>query len=190
VSSIAVVLDADVLFSATIRDTLLRAAAAGLYRLYFSHDILREVQRNLSATGRADPQQARRLVNTIGDHFPESLVTGYEVLIDAMTNDPKDRHVLAAAVVSGSQVIVTNNSKHFPAASLEPFGIEAWSPDNFLTYLFDLYPEVMAHVFMEQIEDLRSPSMTYNELLSRLGRQAPGFAALLRREFDKRSEIG
>ncbi|HEU4544060.1 MAG TPA: hypothetical protein VFR23_23220 [Jiangellaceae bacterium] len=32
----------------------------------------------------------------------------YESLIDAMTNDPKDRHVLAAAVRANTEVIVTS----------------------------------------------------------------------------------
>ncbi len=45
------------------------------------------------------------------DAFPEALVTGHEWLIDSMPNDPKDRHVVAAAVKAGAQVIVTINLK-------------------------------------------------------------------------------
>jgi predicted nucleic acid-binding protein len=40
-------------------------------------------------------------------------VTGHEPLIAAMKNDEKDRHVVAAAVKAGAQVIVTSNLKHF-----------------------------------------------------------------------------
>jgi hypothetical protein len=47
VSPFEVVLDACVLFPASIRDTLLRAADAGLYRVYWSELILEEVRRNL-----------------------------------------------------------------------------------------------------------------------------------------------
>ncbi len=39
--------------------------------------------------------------------FPESLVTGHDQLIDAMENEPKDRHVAAAALKIGAPVIVT-----------------------------------------------------------------------------------
>lgn len=40
------------------------------------------------------------------------IVVGYEPLIESLTLlDPDDRHVLAAAIKSGSQVIVTNNAR-------------------------------------------------------------------------------
>jgi hypothetical protein len=41
--------------------------------------------------------------------FPEALVTNHESLIAGMKNDEKDRHVAAAAVKAGAQVIVTMN---------------------------------------------------------------------------------
>jgi len=44
-------LDAKVIFAAGIRDTLLRAANAGLYRFHWSDQILEEVRRNLLARG-------------------------------------------------------------------------------------------------------------------------------------------
>ena len=43
--------------------------------------------------------------------FPAAEVKGYEDLIAKMTNDPKDRHVLAAAVKSGARQLVTFNLK-------------------------------------------------------------------------------
>jgi len=45
--------------------------------------------------------------------FPEAEVTGYEHLIAAMKKDEKDRHVVAAAVKAGAQVITTSNLKDF-----------------------------------------------------------------------------
>lgn len=45
--AIVVVLDACVLFPASLRDTLLRAAKADLYRLHLTEEILEEVRRNL-----------------------------------------------------------------------------------------------------------------------------------------------
>ncbi len=47
----SVVLDACIIIPASIRDTLLRAAAAGLYRVHWSEAILAEVQRNLYENG-------------------------------------------------------------------------------------------------------------------------------------------
>lgn len=45
-------------------------------------------------------------------HAPDALVTGYEPLIPTLNlPDPNDRHVLAAAIRGGVDVIVTNNIK-------------------------------------------------------------------------------
>ncbi len=46
--------------------------------------------------------------------FPEALVTGHEPLIPGMPNAPGDRHVAAAAMKAGAQVIVTSNLRHMP----------------------------------------------------------------------------
>lgn len=46
--------------------------------------------------------------------FPDATVAGYELLVDGMTNDPKDRHVLAAAVRANAEVVVTFNIRDFP----------------------------------------------------------------------------
>src|SRR5438445_2205186 len=91
-----VVLDANVLFPLTLRDTLLRAAEAGVFQLYWSDAILAEVRRNLVRTDMASDEQAARLVSVMSAAFPEALITGHESLIDSMPNDPKDRHVVAA----------------------------------------------------------------------------------------------
>ena len=56
----------------------------------------------------------------------DGLVTGYERLIDAVTlPDPDDRHVLAAAIRAGADIIVTFNLNEFPEKYLMPYGIEA-----------------------------------------------------------------
>lgn len=49
--------------------------------------------------------------------FPDAEVRGYENLVERMTCDPKDRHVLAAAVRSDAAVLVTFNTDDFPDTS-------------------------------------------------------------------------
>lgn len=121
-ATFTVVVDANVLFPLTLRDTVLRAAAAGFYQLRWSAEILDEMERNLVSTGTVPADKAARLRATLDRFFPEAQVTDYEPLIPAMKNDPKDRHVVAAAVKAGAQVIATANLKDF--ATL-PDGIEA-----------------------------------------------------------------
>jgi len=165
-----VVVDANVLFPLTLRDTVLRAAAAGFYQLRWSATILDEMERNLVSKGIVPAEKAARLRATMEKYFPEAQVTDYEPLIPAMTNDPKDRHVVAAAVKAGAQVIATANLKDF--ASL-PEGIEAQSPDAFLCKLFDLDPSMFIDMLREQAADLTKPPVTFDELLDRLRRAVP-----------------
>ena len=159
-----VVVDANVLFPLTLRDTVLRAAAADLYQLRWSKQILDEMERNLVATGTMPADKAARLREQMEKFLPEAMVTGYEPLVAVMQNDAKDRHVVAAAVKAGAQVITTANLKDFTPL---PDGIEAQSPDEFLCNLFDLHPEGFIELLREQASDLHKPPVTFGDRLRR-----------------------
>jgi hypothetical protein len=88
-------LDTCVLYPAYLCDTLLRLAEAEAYRPLWSSDILAELRRNVAEAGVPVDRVERRIAN-MSQSFPDAMVSGYESLIDGMTNDPKDRHVLAA----------------------------------------------------------------------------------------------
>ncbi len=76
--------------------------------------------------------------------FPEAMVHGYAALAESMTNHPKDRHVLAAAVAARADVVVTANLRHFPPHACDPHGIRVESPDLFLCDAFERGPEVVS----------------------------------------------
>jgi predicted nucleic acid-binding protein len=172
-----VVLDADVLFPFSLRDTLLRAAAAGFYQAYWSDQILEEMRRNLVETGHTTYEKAARLVATMKGAFPEALVTGYQPLVAVMKNDPKDRHVVAAAQKAGAQLVVTRNLSDFREL---PDGIEAQSPDHFLGNLFDLDPDSMVEIVEEQAAALKNPPRSFEQLLAGLAKIVPEFVAMVR----------
>ncbi len=183
-TSFGAILDANVLIMAGPRDTLLRAAAAGLYRPYWSEEILCEVRRNLinilTNKGRSNATEAaEHLINTIRQEFPEALVEGYEALIPVMTNDENDRHVLAAAVIAQAQVIVTENLRDFPDEALRLYRVEAQSPDTFLVNLFDLHRERIVHILTEQGVDRRE-QYTLGQVITSLEPQLPNFAQAVR----------
>ena len=180
-----VVIDANVLFPFTLRDTFLRAAATGFYQLRWSTRILDEMTRNLVSSGTMPEDRAIRLRAIMEREFPEAQVVGYEHLVDAMPNDPKDRHVVAAAVKAGAQVITTANLKDFAAL---PDGVEAQSPDEFLCNLFDLDPIGFEDLLREQAGDLVKPAMSFEELLDRLARVVPEFVEAVRRHVASRGE--
>ena len=173
-SPFGVVLDSCVLYGYPVRDTLLLAAQEGLYRPIWSHkiweDVLRHLQNPNERKRPMTPAQAAHLLGELERYFPEAFVPGYEGLIPSMTNDPGDRHVLAAAVHSGAQVIVTFNLNDFPTTALAPYGIVAKHPDDFLTDLYDLDPHVMARVIVDQAAALTRNQMTTGQLLDKLER--------------------
>jgi predicted nucleic acid-binding protein len=174
-----VVLDASVLFPLALCDTLLRAAEAGFYQPYWSGQILAELERALVRERACTAAGARRRVSAMRDCFPEALVTGFEHLTGAMRNDPDDRHVAAAAISAGAQVIVTSNLKHFRREDLAP-SLEAQSPGSFLTSLLSLRTGQMLRILQEQATDLENPPMTVEELINGLALSVPDFAAAAR----------
>jgi predicted nucleic acid-binding protein len=172
-----VVLDANVLFPFSVRDTLLRAAAAGMFQVHWSEEILEEATRNLIRTGRMNDDQSAHLMAAMRNAFPEAVVAGYEDLVPAMPNHVKDRHVVAVAVKVGAQVIVTSNLRDFKAL---PTGIEAQSPDDFLLDLLDLAQEEVLALLDRQAAALKRPPITLDELLAGLAKNVPRFAAAVR----------
>ena len=103
-----------------------------------------------------------------------------------MTNPPKDRHVLAAAVRSGAQTIVTFNLKDFPEEALGPWDILAQSPDEFLVHQYHLSPEVV----FRKLEEQAARHGGMKRLLSIHQRTAPEFTALVRQRPATPSAVG
>lgn len=135
----SVVLDTCVLYPAHVRDTLLRLAERALYQVQRSDDIVEGMHRNLIEDG-FDPDSIERLIIEMATALPGASVTDYRSLIDDLTCDPKDRHVLAAAARGGAAAIVTFNIRDFPATSVEPYEVEVIHPDTFLLDQLDLAP--------------------------------------------------
>jgi predicted nucleic acid-binding protein len=172
-SLLIAVLDANVLYPFTLRDTLLRAAAAGLFHARWSDKILDEATRNLVADHVVTAKQAARLLAAMTAAFPEARVIGFHKLVATMKNDPKDRHVVAAAVKAKAQVVVTLNVRDFRSL---PEGIEAQTPDHFLVSLFDRGPGSLVNIVREQSAALRSPPRSFEEVTGALARVVPEFA--------------
>lgn len=167
----------------TLNNLLLTLADAEVFVPVWTPELLEEVERNLTGErfGKT-AQQAERRVRLMRTAFPfaEEMASGYRDLIPSMTNEPKDRHVLAAAVRSGASVIVTANLKDFQAGALGKFHVEAIHPDDFLRDLLDLYPEVVIRC-METVADRNAlPPSTVGELLASLERQTPRFVDAVR----------
>jgi predicted nucleic acid-binding protein len=171
-----VVYDACVLYPAPLRDLLIRIARKGLVRAKWTDAILDECFRSILANEpERKPESLARTRALMNLAVADCLVTGYQDLIESIKlPDPDDRHVVAAAVRCGAQVIVTANTKDFPRESLAGFELEAVHPDDFVLDCIDLSAAAVLAAVREQAETLKNPPMTASEVLERL--QANGLA--------------
>lgn len=169
-----VVLDANVLYPFHLRDLLLRLAERELYVPYLSHRILDEMARNLvkNHPDQIPRAKADRLVEIIKDAFEEAIVDASAIgaLETAMTNDPGDRHVLAAAVAAGAEAIVSFDHRHFPPTALEPHGCVLIGPQEFLCDLLARHEAVVVEELTAAAAALRSPPRSRDDLLNALRR--------------------
>jgi predicted nucleic acid-binding protein len=173
--------DTNVLYGAFLSDVILGLADRGLYRPLWSADVLRELRRNL-VDAVESPTLIEKRVSAMETYFPDAMVAGYADVIGSMTCDPKDRHVLAAAVRGNAAVLVTFNLKDFPEASTDAFDLEVVHPDDFLLDQLDLYPAATLGTIRELVDAYDSPALSETEFLEELARaHVPRFAAALRR---------
>lgn len=170
---LTVIYDACVLYPAPLRSLLMYLALTDLFRARWTNDIHEEwmcsVRKDYPDITQGQVENIRDLMN---EHVRDCLVTGYEFLIPTLTlPDPDDRHVLAAAIRAGADVIVTANLSDFPALELSEHGIEAQHPDEFIMHLLELAPQAVCAAAKHQRESLKNPPMTTAQYLLSLERQ-------------------
>ncbi|MBC7544775.1 MAG: PIN domain-containing protein [Candidatus Sericytochromatia bacterium] len=175
----ALVLDACVLISLTLRHVFFHAAVHGLCRLHWSDRILDEATHNLIRMGHLDRAGATFLIAAVTESFPGARVTVPEAVVAMMRNDAGDRHVAAAAVVAEAPTIVTVNLRDFPPPALPPWAIEATHPDRVLLRLWGRYPAEMAIVMQDMAGDAPEGYDPWEATLYALRRVTPRFARTL-----------
>lgn len=159
------ILDTNVIFPVIIRDLLFWFAFYDLYTPKWSNNIFDEWKDVMIRKG-VDEEEATKRVNKANLAFPDALVQNYEQLIPTFNlPDQKDNHVMAAAIKSNADVIVTNNLKDFPCKYLETFGIKAISADEFLTDIIDLNHDVAIKAFKELVLNKKKPEMDEYQVL-------------------------
>lgn len=109
----------------------------------------------------------------ITSNYPEAFIEGYEPIEACVTNDPKDRHVLAAAIRGKCEIIVTFNLKDFPAESLSSWQIEAHHPSKFLASLYSINQGLVVQRLHEIGAKL---GRSINQVIELLAEPVPAFA--------------
>jgi len=170
---IKVVYDACVLHSGSLRDLLLNIAYTNFVQPYWSDEIHEEWIDSLIRRCPSVPRESlERTRYWMDAEFTSSLTKGYESLILTLElPDPDDRHVLAVAIYTQSSLIVTSNLDDFPKATLQSFGIEAVSPDDFVWRLIQKEPDRILEAAKKHRSDLTRPPKTVEEYLATLEKQ-------------------
>lgn len=166
-----VVYDACTLVGNSQRDLLIRIAQSGLVQAKWTDRILDEV---VGAVQKSRPEvtaeKLARLRQLMYDAIPDGIVTGYEPLIEGLSlRDPDDRHVLAAAIKSGAQVIVTAD-KDFVPADLAPWNLEAKTPDDFVLDQIDINDRIVWGCVQQIADSRRQRPETVEDVLAQLER--------------------
>lgn len=139
------VLDACVLYPTVLREILIGAADAGLYRPVWSPRILDEWRHAAARLGPDGAAVAGAEIALLRAAHPGAGVPDDGALAAGHDwPDPADRHVAEAALAAGAPLIVTANLRDFPSRALGALGLRAVHPDAFLLDLWRRDPGPVA----------------------------------------------
>jgi predicted nucleic acid-binding protein len=168
-----VLYDACVLYPAPLRDLLMELATREIFKAKWSNKIHDEWIFNLLKS-RPDlsKEKLERTRHLMNQSVLDSLVDDFDEIESTLNlPDSNDNHVLAAAIVSHANIIITFNLKDFPANYLNQYGMTAMHPDIFLMQLISSDQDV----FLSAVENtrlrLRNPEKSLHEYLDILKNQ-------------------
>lgn len=162
------VLDTNVLYPIEIRDILFWFAHFDMYTPKWSNHIFDEWEKVMRTKGISDKEISKRIGNA-NAAFPDALVENYEPLIPGLVlPDEDDKHVLAAAIKTNANIIVTNNLKDFPKDYLATFGLTAKGADDFITDTIDLNQDRALEAFRKMVLNRTNPDLDEFEILDSL----------------------
>lgn len=159
------VLDTNVIYPLYIRDVLFWFAYYDLYTRKWSKHVFDEWVTVMKRHNIAEDEIIKR-TQKAQQAFPDALVKNYESLIEGLKlPDEKDKHVLAAAIKTNANIIITNNLKDFPKDYLASFGLTAKSADDFITDTIDLNQESAVDAFRMLVLNRTNPNLDEYEIL-------------------------
>ena len=166
-------LDANVLYPAPLRDLLMQLAVSGLFRAKWTADIHEEwIESLMHNEPYRDRRALERTRNLMDRAVRDCLVTGYETRISQLSlPDANDRHVLAAAITAGCDVIVSYNLRDFPGSATAPYDIEVLHPDTFLQRQLDDAPSTFCGAVRKVRSRLRNPPFSIEQYLDTMRQQ-------------------
>ena len=161
------------MYPAPLRSLLMYLALSRQFRARWSEGIHEEWMRNL-LKNRPDLDEAQldKVRSLMKKNVPGCLVEGYESLIPAIDlPDPDDRHVVAAAVQTRAEAILTFNLKDFPDEVLRRYNLKAIHPDDFISDLVELNIGAVIEAVRKHRAGMKNLPFSANEYLDLLLKQ-------------------
>ena len=175
-----VVVDANVLFSIELTDLFLTFATRRLLQIRWSEEILSEVRRSLATSGRLSPAAIDRRLAAMQRALPDAPAEAPRALVEQMRVEANDRHVLALAVATSADAIVTFNIRDFAADYCMSLGIEVLTPDELAVETLRGDSVGVMAALREIALRRKMPSMNVDDLFECWQVQLPGFVDLVR----------
>ena len=135
------VIDTCALYPTVMRTMLLGVAEQAVFTPLWSDRILEEWARASRKTGPLGETQARSEIALLKAQWPDNAVIWPPSLVSRLwLPDPDDIHVLAAAITSSADLIITLNASDFPRNILAEEDLTRSDPDSFLCDLYQTHP--------------------------------------------------
>jgi predicted nucleic acid-binding protein len=184
ISTFTAFIDANVFYGARLRSLVLFVAQSKLYRVRWSERVHDEwidsvVKKTKRPSVTRESLQSTR--NDMNEAILDCLVDNYEHIEKVIKlPDPKDNHVLAAAIHGHASTIVTFNLKDFPQDYLSQFNVHATHPDEFLVGAYHISPDLFIEAVRKDLIHYRKPTLTFAEYVEALRKAGvPKLADLL-----------
>lgn len=170
-------LDADVLVPILSCDFLLTAFDLGLYEPVVSTEAIAEVERNLiDDFPHLDPDSLRRRVGQMRDALEDHLVDPGSLDDVPEVINPKDRHVIAAALAGEASIVVTDDKRLRAETESADLDLVAMSADDFAAHLWELMPDDVDEVINTVVAKRTKRPVTPEELMEALRGSFPAMA--------------
>lgn len=160
-----ILIDACVLYPTVMREVVMGAAKAGLFRPVWSERILEEWARAAIKLGPMGEMQARSEIAMLRAAWPDAeRAAAPQIAQRLWLPDENDIHVLAVAVDASADMIMTLNAKDFPRDILAEQDLIRVDPDSYLHQLWQDHPQVIAQAANDVLETARTLSGKHWEL--------------------------
>lgn len=173
-------LDANVIRGQQTTDVLLSVASRRVFEPRWTQNVIDEMRRNRPPE--LSEADIDRRISMMNRAFPEAMT---EVpppeLQDQMRADPKDKHVLAGAVHSESDVLVTDNLKDFDAPASGRHAMRVEGLNQFLNRKLEEDPERVHAALHDMLRRYKRDPRTMSALIDTMaeGQELRGFAQKL-----------